>query len=76
MSNAIVTYEKSDHALRVHALSNVELVVLEVANNLLGELLSSLLESGDTLRLGLLEVLLDGLHVTLEVGEVGLLKMS
>merc|ERR1712032_830555 len=65
--------QQGDHTLWVHALSDVELVVLEVGDNLLGELLGTLLESRDTVRVGLLELGLDSLHVTLEVGEVGLL---
>lgn len=66
------TYKQSNHAIRVHALSDVELKVLEVGNNLLCESLCTLLECGDSLRVGFLELGLDGLHVALEVGQVGL----
>lgn len=65
-------YKENDHSLGVHALSDVELVVLEVTDNLLGKVLGALLESGNSVGVGLLELCLDGLHVTLEVGEVGL----
>ena len=63
-----VAYKEGDHSLGVHALSDVELVVLEVGNDLLGECLGVLLENGDSVGVGLLELGLDGLHVTLEVG--------
>ena len=66
------THEQGDHSLGVHALSDVELVVLEAADDLLGKVLCALLESRDSLRVGLGELGLNGLHVALEVGEVGL----
>jgi hypothetical protein len=49
-----IAYKESDHSLGVHALSNVEFVVLEVTNDLLGEGSGVLLESGNSLRVGLL----------------------
>jgi hypothetical protein len=54
------------HRIGVHALADQELVVLEVGNNLLGEALRALLESGDLVgALALLrELCLDSLHVT------------
>jgi hypothetical protein len=67
-----LAYEENDHSLGVHALSDVEFVVLEVTDNLLGKLLSTLLESSDSVGVAGLELSLDGLHVTLEVGKVGL----
>lgn len=66
------THKEADHAIGVHALSDVELVVLEVGNNLLGEILSALLESSNSVGVGLLELRLDGLHVALKVGKVRL----
>ena len=48
-------------------------VVLEVGNNLLGKGLSTLLEFVNLVRVGLLELGLDGLHVTLGESE-GLLR--
>ena len=66
------THKETDHALGVHALTNEELVVLEVADDLLGEGLSALLEGRDTLGVCLLEVGLNGLHVALKVGKVRL----
>lgn len=67
-----ITHKEADHAVGVHALSDVELVVLEVGNNLLGEILSALLEGSDSVGVGLLELSLDGLHVALKVGKVRL----
>jgi len=63
------------HAIRVHALTREELVILEASNNLLSVGTSALLES---VNLGLRGVLLlqgrlDLLHVLLEMCEVGLL---
>jgi hypothetical protein len=49
-----IAYKESDHSLGVHALSNVEFVVLEVTNDLLGEGSGVLLESGDSVGVGLL----------------------
>ena len=57
--------EEGNHAVGVHALASVELVVLEVADNLLRESLSGLLELINLIRAGLLELGLDGLHVRL-----------
>ena len=67
--------EEGNHAVGVHALAGVELVVLEVGDDLLREVLRALLERLDLgrVRALLLEVALDRLHVALEVGEVGLL---
>lgn len=67
-----ITHKEADHAVGVHALSDVELVVLEVGNNFLGEILSALLESSHSVGVGLLELRLDGLHVALKVGKVRL----
>ena len=71
----LTVVKKGDHAVRVHVLASVELVVLEVGNDLLREVLRALLERLDLgrVRALLLEVALDRLHVALEVGEVGLL---
>lgn len=53
------------HAIGVHGLADEELVVLEVGDDLLGEALGALLESGNLLvgSTPLLEALLDLLHV-------------
>ena len=64
--NTVLTVvEEDDHAIGVHGLADQELVVLEVANNLLGESLGTLLESGDLVGAGALlgELGLDSLHV-------------
>jgi hypothetical protein len=61
----LAVVEEDNHAVRVHRLAGVELVVLEVANDLLGETLSLGLEVLDLCLVGTLglERLLDGLHV-------------
>jgi len=56
-----------------HGLSGVELIFGEVAEDALGEGLSSLHEVSNTLGVGLLEVGLDGTHVGLQVSTIGLL---
>lgn len=48
-------------------------IYLEVGNDLLDKSGSLLLEFGDTVRVGFLKLSLDGLHVTLDIGHVGLL---
>ena len=63
----LTVVEKGDHAIRVHVLASVELVVLEVADDLLRVVGGALLEGGDTVRVGLGELGLDGLHVALRV---------
>ena len=57
--------ESHVHAIGVHGLANQELVVLEVANDLLGKALSTLLEFLDLILAGALlgKTLLDLLHV-------------
>ena len=71
----LAVVEEDDHAVRVHGLAGEELPVLEGANNLLGEGLSTSLELLDLIVGGAagLHVVLDLLHVLLEVTEVGLL---
>ena len=69
----LTVVEKGDHAIRVHVLASVELVVLEVGDDLLSERLRALLKGLYALGLRLLELRLDGLHVALEVGEESLL---
>jgi hypothetical protein len=66
---------EDDHAVGVHGLSGVELPVLEGTDDLLGESLGTSLELLDLFLRGVsgLHLLLDGLHVLLEVAEVGLL---
>jgi hypothetical protein len=71
---------QDDHTLGVHRLSNEELVVLEVSDQLLGEGLSGSLESREPCLGGLVSGLgslsegrLELLHVALQVGQVGLL---
>ena len=61
----LAVVEENDHAIGVHGLAGVELVVLEVGDNLLGVAGGTLLESGDLLGGGtlLLELGLDRLHV-------------
>ena len=61
----LTVVEKGDHAIRVHVLASVELVVLEVGDDLLREGLCALLKSLNTIRLRLLKVRLHSLHVTL-----------
>jgi hypothetical protein len=61
----LAVVEEDDHTVGVHGLAGVELVVLEVANDLLGEAGSlglELLDGGLVSALGL-ESLLDRLHV-------------
>jgi hypothetical protein len=61
----LAVVEEDDHAVGVHRLSGVELVVLEVGDDLLGEALSlglAVLDLGLVSTLGL-ESLLNGLHV-------------
>lgn len=48
-------------------------IYLEVGNDLLDKSGSLLLKFGNTVRVGFLELSLDGLHVTLDIGHVGLL---
>jgi hypothetical protein len=48
-------------------------IYLEVGNDLLDKSGSLLLEFGNTVRVGFLKLTLDGLHVTLDIGHVGLL---
>lgn len=48
-------------------------IYLEVTQDLLDESSSTLFEGRDTLRVGFLELLLQSLHVTLDVAHVGLL---
>lgn len=66
---------KYSHAIRVHGLANVKVVVLEVSNNLLCVCSSTLLESRNSRIVGAvgLHGLLDLLHVGLQVAEVCLL---
>jgi hypothetical protein len=65
----LAVVEEDNHAVGVHRLAGVELVVLEVADDLLGETLSLGLEVLDLRLVGTLclERLLDGLHVTCEM---------
>lgn len=56
-----------------HGLGGVELVVVELGEDALGEGLGSLHEVSDAVGVGLLQVGLNGGHVTLEVRSVGLL---
>ena len=63
----LAVVEEGDHAIGVHVLASVELKVLEVGNDLLGEGLSTLFEGLHTFRLVLLKVSLNGLHVALHV---------
>lgn len=68
-------FVRSLHSVWVHGLADVEIVVLEVTDDLLGVTSSTLLELGDLLigsSVGL-HGLLDLLHVSLKVGEVRLL---
>lgn len=67
--------EVHSHSIWIHGLAREELVVLEVANDLLRVSLGVLLELGDGLVAStvLLEALLDLLHVALEMGEIALL---
>jgi hypothetical protein len=64
----LAVVEKDNHAIGVHGLAGEELPVLEGADNLLGEGLSTSLELLDLLVGGVvgLHLLLDGLHVVLE----------
>lgn len=54
------------HSVDIHALTNKELVVLEVGNDLLGKCLGTLFESGNLLSGGAFcdEIGLDSLHVS------------
>jgi len=75
-SNAVLTIvEKDNHAIWVHGLANEEFKVLEAADNLLGVSSSLGLELFDFCLRGalLLELLLDLLHVSLEMAEILLL---
>jgi hypothetical protein len=67
--------QQQDHGVRVHALADKELKVLEAADNLLGVAAGLGLKVLDLVVGGAirLERLLDLLHVGLEVGEVRLL---
>jgi hypothetical protein len=53
------------HSIRIHRLANIEVVVLEVGNNLLGICRGPLLESGDRVIISAfcLQRFLDLLHV-------------
>ena len=75
LTAVLTVVEENDHAVGVHGLAGEELPVLEGTDNLLGESLGTSLELLDLIigsTLGL-HVLLDLLHVLLEVTEVGLL---
>ena len=63
----LAVVEERNHAIGIHFFANVELIVLEVGNDLLGEGLSTLFEGLHTFRLVLLKVSLNGLHVALHV---------
>lgn len=56
-----------------HGLGGEELVLREVAEDLLGEVLGALHKVSDTLGSSLLQVSLNGTHVLLEVGTIRLL---
>jgi hypothetical protein len=75
--DAILTVvQHDDQAIDVHGLASIELEVLEVGDkSLLDVFLGALLESRDGVGIGtlLLELRLDGLHVALEVAQVGFL---
>lgn len=71
-SNHRQTHQERNHALGVHALASVKLVVANLANDLLSESGSVLFKDGDTFGVGGGELGLDCLHVVFEVGEVGL----
>ena len=65
-SGTILTVvEEDDHSIGIHRLANEELVVLEVADDLLGVGGGTLLESGDILVAAAVALhgLLDLLHV-------------
>ena len=68
-------FQDYSHSIWVHGLAGEKLVVLEVSNDLLGKVLCALLELLDRLLVGtvLLQLVLDSLHVSLEVAEVALL---
>lgn len=78
----LTVVEEDNHAIGVHGLASQELVVLEVGDDLLGESLSTLLKRLDLVRVVLLEVCLDLLHVAcaksvvLEVAWVGLCTLE
>jgi hypothetical protein len=65
----LAVVEKDNHAVGVHRLASEELVVLEVADNLLSEALGLALKVLDLGLVGTLclKSLLDGLHVACDV---------
>ena len=63
----VAVVEQHDGALWIHALADKELVVRKGRDNLLDDALDLGLKDGHTSRVGLLKVLLDGLHVALDV---------
>ena len=75
----ILTYpvvEEGDHPIGIHGFAGVGLEILEIADNLFGEDGSLRLEGRDPVRVRLLEFGLDGLHVPLEISQIGLLIES
>lgn len=65
--------EEGDHALGFHFFTSIELEIAEVGDNLLGVHLSRLLKVFDTFRPLSLELFRDVFHISLQVGQVGLL---
>jgi len=61
----LAVVHQDDHSIGVHGFAHVEVVVLEAADDLLGETLSALLEGRDVLRGSVLlgHLRLDSLHV-------------
>lgn len=72
-STILTVVQQNQHSIWVHGLTGVELPVVEGTNNLLDVLLSTLLKDLNLVWVGLLQLSLDGLHVTLDVSQKGLL---
>ena len=68
--------EEGDHPIGIHGFAGVVIIILEIANDLFGEIGSLLFKGRNSVRVLLLELGLDGLHVTLKVGQIGLLIES
>lgn len=64
---------RNNHGLRIHGLTSVELVVTKVFQDLLDVALGTLLEGSNTAGIALLELGLDGLHVSLDADKETLL---
>jgi hypothetical protein len=72
----LLTYpvvEEGNQAIGIHGFTSIELEILEISTDFLEVIRGPLFKGLDTIRVRLLELGLDGLHVALDVGNVALL---